>query len=207
MLMAQSQGHIEIITGPMFSGKTEELIRRVKRASIAKQKVQIFKPALDTRYSETKIISHSSLSVISTPLKKASEVFEHLHPTTRVVAFDEVQFFDSKVIEIIEKLADMGLRVICAGLDLDFKARPFPIMPHLLCIADEVQKIHAICTVCGAQATRSQRLSTTLSQEQVELGSQESYEARCRAHYTHPDLQHLEKATSLEMPAINPKPQ
>lgn len=174
-------GAIEVVCGPMFSGKTEELIRRVKRAQIAKQRVQIFKPAIDVRYDEVKVVSHSSMAITSEPVEKAVEILVRLKDSTRVVAIDEVQFFDEDIITVVSKLANRGIRVICAGLDLDYKGVPFGPMPMLLALADDVFKIKAICTVCGAPATRSQRL--TSSHETVLLGESDAYEARCRAHY------------------------
>ena len=176
-----AHGSIEVVCGPMFSGKTEELIRRVKRAQIAKQRVQIFKPAIDNRYDEVKVVSHSSQSIISEPVDKATEILTRIKDTTRIVAIDEIQFFDLDIIKVVQKLADRGHRVICAGLDLDYKAVPFGPMPMLLALADSVQKIQAICTVCGSPATRSQRLSDC--QSTVLIGESEAYEARCRAHY------------------------
>lgn len=186
-------GGIEVVCGPMFSGKTEELIRRVKRAEIAKQRIQIFKPAIDTRYDETEVVSHSSQSVQSQPVQKASDILLYLKDSTRVVAIDEVQFFDPAVVNIVTKLARRGLRVICAGLDLDYRAVPFGPMPELLAIADKVTKIHAICTICGANATRSQRLSD--EKGTVLLGETDKYEARCRAHYFYDD-----EAEQVDMP-------
>ena len=174
-------GGIEVVCGPMFSGKTEELIRRVKRAQIAKQRVQIFKPAIDVRYDETKVVSHSSQAIQSEPVEKATDILIRLKDTTRIVAIDEIQFFDEEIVKVVEKLANRGYRVICAGLDLDYRAVPFGPMPMLLAIADSVQKIQAICTVCGAPATRSQRLSDI--KDKVLLGETDSYDARCRAHY------------------------
>ena len=172
---------IEVVCGPMFSGKTEELIRRVKRAQIAKQRVQIFKPAIDVRYDETKVVSHSSQAIQSEPVEKSTDILVNLKDTTRVVAIDEIQFFDEDIVKVVKKLADRGYRVICAGLDLDYRGVPFGPMPMLLALADNVQKIQAICTVCGAPATRSQRLSDC--SDTVLLGEKESYDARCRAHY------------------------
>lgn len=180
-MMPHTSGSIEVVCGPMFSGKTEELIRRVKRAQIAKQRVQIFKPAMDIRYDETHVVSHSSISIKSEPVDSAVDILLRLKDSTRVVAIDEIQFFDEAIITVVTKLAARGYRVICAGLDLDYKAQPFGSMPLLLAIADEVTKIHAICTICGAAATRSQRLN--LSKEKILLGEKDSYEARCRAHY------------------------
>lgn len=178
-------GSIEVVCGPMFSGKTEELIRRVRRAQIARQKIQIFKPAIDTRYSVKEVVSHSSQSVEGEPVESSLDIWNKLKDDTRIVAIDEVQFFDEKIVNVVSKLARRGYRVICAGLDLDFRGIPFGPMPMLLAIADEVTKVHAICTVCGALATRSQRLSS--SKDQVLLGETDSYEARCRGHYVYPD--------------------
>lgn len=174
-------GSIEVVCGPMFSGKTEELIRRVKRAQIAKQRVQIFKPAIDVRYDKEDVVSHSSQSIKSEPVESAVEILIRLKDSTRVVAIDEVQFFDEGIITVVSKLAARGYRVICAGLDLDYRAQPFGPMGTLLALADEVVKIHAICTICGAPATRSQRLSS--NKDQVLLGETDAYEARCRGHY------------------------
>jgi thymidine kinase len=183
-LMSHVIGHhgaIEVVCGPMFSGKTEELIRRVKRAQIAKQRVQIFKPAIDVRYDETKVVSHSSQEIHSEPVESSIEILMKLKDHTRIVAIDEVQFFDEDIVKVVTKLANRGYRVICAGLDLDYRGIPFGPMPMLLALADNVQKIQAICTVCGAPATRSQRLSD--STDTVLLGETDKYEARCRAHY------------------------
>jgi thymidine kinase len=180
-------GSVEVICGPMFSGKTEELIRRVKRAQIAKQRVQIFKPAIDVRYDETKVVSHSNQAILSEPVEKAVDILLNLKDTTRIIAIDEIQFFDDEIIKIVTKLANRGYRVICAGLDLDYKAIPFGPMPMLLAIADSVQKIQSICTVCGNPATRSQRLSDC--NDTVLLGESDEYEARCRAHYFYEEAQ------------------
>lgn len=176
-----AQGSLEVVCGPMFSGKTEELIRRVKRAQIAKQRVQIFKPAIDTRYDEKKVVSHSSISLESEPVENSIDILVRLNDFTRIVAIDEVQFFDDQIVMVVNKLTNRGYRVICAGLDLDYKATPFGPMPELLAMADTVQKIQAICTVCGSPATRTQRLIDT--DAQVVLGETDIYEARCRAHY------------------------
>jgi len=178
-------GSIEVVCGPMFSGKTEELIRRVKRAQIAKQRVQIFKPAIDIRYDKEDVVSHSSQAIKSEPVENAVDILIRLKDSTRVVAIDEVQFFDENIITVVTKLAARGFRVICAGLDLDYRAQPFGPMPTLLALADEVMKIHSICTVCGAPATRSQRLSA--NKDRVLLGETDAYEARCRGHYQYDD--------------------
>ena len=177
------QGYLEVICGPMFSGKTEELIRRVRRAQIARQKVQIFKPSIDNRYHEKEVVSHSAQSIPSEPIDAPEEIFDKLRDATRIVALDEVQFFDKNVIPVVQKLVNRGYRVICAGLDLDYRAVPFGPMPFLLALADEVVKIKAICTICGAPASRSQRICAT--EEQILVGESSKYEARCRAHYEH----------------------
>ncbi len=176
-----SHGSIEVVCGPMFSGKTEELIRRVKRAQIAKQRIQIFKPSIDNRYDDEMVVSHSSLKIMSTPVDSSEQILSMIKDSTRVVAIDEVQFFDNNIVEVVRRLANRGHRVICAGLDLDFKAKPFGPMPNLLCIADDVTKIHSICTVCGSPATRSYRL--TEADGTVLVGESDLYEARCRSHY------------------------
>jgi thymidine kinase len=174
-------GSIEVVCGPMFSGKTEELIRRVKRAQIARQKVQIFKPAIDTRYHETEVVSHSSLSIEATPVGSSVEILQKVYDSTRVVAIDEVQFFDENITIVVEKLARRGIRVIAAGLDQDYMGKPFGPMASLLAIADSVNKIHAICTVCGAPAPKTFRKDPKNS-TQVLVGETDLYEARCRAH-------------------------
>ncbi len=175
-------GSIEVICGPMFSGKTEELIRRVRRAQIARQQVQIFKPKIDNRYHETHVVSHSAQEIPSTPVKDSLEILEKIYDTTRVVAIDEVQFFDASILKVLDKLARRGMRVICAGLDQDYASKPFGIMGELLAVADQVTKIQAICTVCGEPATKTYRKSLENS-DQILVGEKDLYEARCRAHY------------------------
>jgi thymidine kinase len=179
-------GAIEVVCGPMFSGKTEELIRRVKRAQIARQKVQIFKPSLDTRYHETDVVSHSSLQVEAVPILDAVDILRKLLDSTRVVAIDEVQFLDETVVRVVTKLARRGIRVICAGLDQDYRGRPFGPMPALLAIADKVDKVQAVCTVCGMPATKTYR-KDLLDTQQVIVGEADKYEARCRAHVEYDD--------------------
>lgn len=174
-------GSIEVVCGPMFSGKTEELIRRVKRAQIGRQKVQIFKPAIDDRYHESNVVSHSSLEIEAIPVRDAHDVLRKIFDSTRVVAIDEVQFFSNDILRVVEKLARRGIRVICAGLDQDYMGRPFGPMPALLAIADKVDKVQAVCTVCGAAATKTFRKSQEQT-EQVLVGETDIYEARCRAH-------------------------
>lgn len=162
----------------MFSGKTEELIRRVKRAVYGKQRVQVFKPRVDNRYAETLVVSHSRLTLVSTVIDRAEEIFYHLKPDTQVVGIDEVQFLGAEVVPVCEALANQGKRVICAGLDQDYLGRPFEPMPQLLAVAEYVTKELAICVVCGNPANRSQR--TVPGAERVVVGAQDAYEARCR---------------------------
>ncbi len=178
MFVHQRQGSLEVICGPMFSGKSEELIRRIKRAIIAKQKVQAFKPALDDRYDLSAIASHSEQKHGAIPVKDMVELARLLDPEAEVVALDEVQFMDEGLIAIIEDLANRGVRVIAGGLDQDSNGEPFGIMPLLLAKAEYVTKLQAICMVCGAQAGRTQRLVHTGGQ--VLVGAAEAYEARCR---------------------------
>lgn len=177
-------GSIEVITGSMFSGKTEELIRRVKRARFAKQKIQAFKPRIDNRYDDTAIVSHSQVMENSGALIDAVAVatsdslLARVEDDTQVVAIDEAQFFDRGIIDVAQELADRGVRVLLAGLDQDYLGRPFHPMPELLAIAEQVTKVHAVCTQCGGEASRSQRLITDAGT--VLVGGSESYEARCR---------------------------
>jgi thymidine kinase len=168
----------------MFSGKTEELIRRLRRAVIARQKVQVFKPILDTRYHEERVTSHNGLDFDAQPVSKAADIVANLYEDTTVVAIDEVQFFDSGVVDLCEQLANKGVRVICAGLDTDFRGVPFGPMPDLMARAELVDKIHAICVVCGEDANRTQRLiddePAAYDDPVVLVGAAEVYEARCR---------------------------
>ena len=170
-------GWIEVICGSMFSGKTEELIRRLTRARIAKLEVQIFKPSLDTRYHEQNIVSHSAVAIPSTPVQTAGQILV-LAGDCDVVGLDEAQFFDKEIVIVCNTLANQGKRVIVAGLDMDFAGNPFGCMPQLMSIAEYVTKVHAICVVCGDIAQYSYRLVP--SQERVLLGETDSYEARCR---------------------------
>lgn len=187
--VTSERGGIECVCGPMFSGKTEELIRRVRLARIAKQRIQIFKPALDNRYETEYITSHIEQKFVCTPIREAKEIFAHLADNTRVVGIDEAQFFKEELLAVCEKLANRGLRVIVAGLDQDYLGQPFGPIPQLLAIADDVAKLKAVCMVCGGEATKSQRL--TREKAQVVVGAGEHYEARCRYCFD-PDLS-LEK--------------
>ncbi len=176
---SSDSGWIEVITGSMFSGKSEELIRRLRRAQIGRQKVQIFKPAIDERFSHQHIVSHSEMKIESQAVKSASEILAAVEIDTDVVGIDEGQFFDQALVGVVNKLADQGKRVIIAGLDMDYLGRPFEPMPLLLAIAEDVTKTRAICVRCGSPAAYTQRLIA--SRERVVVGAAEVYEARCRA--------------------------
>lgn len=175
-------GWIEVICGPMFSGKTEELIRRLRRVTIAKQKVKVFKPACDDRYAEGEIVTHVGVSFASQNILRPAEILAGVDDTVEVVAVDEVQFFDDSIVDVVEHLANEGRRVICAGLDLDYKGEPFGPMPLLMAKAEYVTKTLAICTACGNPANRSYRL--TDEEAQVIVGAHDHYEPRCRRCYT-----------------------
>jgi thymidine kinase len=185
--MIHRSGQIEIVCGSMFCGKTEELIRRVRRAIIAKQTIQVFKPSIDTRYGVERITSHNGQVIDALPVATPAEIAAALQPKTTVVAIDEVQFFDHSVLRLVQDLAERGIRVICAGLDTDFRGEPFGTMPELMAIAEEVTKLHAICTVCGEPASRTQRLvngqPARYDDPVILVGAQEVYEARCRQHH------------------------
>jgi thymidine kinase len=176
----QRMGLIEVITGSMFSGKTEELIRRLKRAKIARQRVEIFKPIVDNRYSETEVVSHDENAIQSTPVSDSSKILE-LASDVKVVGIDEAQFFDDGLVEVCNTLADRGIRVIVAGLDMDYKGRPFGPIPGLMAIAEYITKVHAICQRCGDLAQYSFRKSQ--DEELVLLGELDEYEPLCRKCY------------------------
>jgi thymidine kinase len=177
-------GWIEVICGSMFSGKTEELIRRVRRAKIARQKVQVFKPAIDTRYADREVTSHNGLQVEAVPVESVAQVRALIEPDVTVVALDEVQFFEHDVISLCQELAGRGTRVIVAGLDTDFRGEPFGPMPTLMAEAELVDKLQAICVVCGGPASRTQRIingqPAAFDDPVILVGADEAYEARCR---------------------------
>lgn len=175
-------GSIEVICGPMFSGKTEELIRRLKRAVIARRKVQIFKPRIDARYDAEAVVSHSAQKLRSTVIDRGEEIPERLVMDTEVVGIDEVQFLGPGVVGVIEGLANRGVRVIVAGLDMDYRGVPFEPVPQLLALAEHILKVPAICVVCGEPATRSQR--TIAAEDRVLVGAAGQYEPRCRACFS-----------------------
>jgi thymidine kinase len=171
-------GCIEVVCGSMFSGKTEELLRRIKRARLARQRVQLFKPRVDDRYDAVKVVSHEGANADALPVPDAEELLVRVLPATEVVGIDEVQFFDDRIVSAAETLAGRGVRVIVAGLDQDYRAQPFGPIPALMAIAEYVTKLHAICAVCGAHASRSQRL--VAKEGQLFVGGAAAYEARCR---------------------------
>ena len=179
-LSGERVGWIEVICGSMFSGKTEELIRRLKRVKIANLKVEIFKPAIDTRYDEMQVVSHDSNAILSTPIDNPQTILL-LANDVDVVGIDEAQFFNIEIVNVCQTLALRGIRVIVAGLDMDYKGRPFGAMPHLLAVADYITKLHAICVQCGNIANISYR--KTAAEGQVLLGEKETYEPRCRKCY------------------------
>jgi thymidine kinase len=201
MVERLSQGQVEVICGPMFSGKTEELIKRLRRAQIARQRVVVFKPKIDDRFDANDVVSHSSLRIESVPVERAKDITRWIndaggdaslgrpHRLPAVVGIDEAQFFDEDIIGVVDSLADRGVRVVVAGLDQDYLGRPFGPMPQLLSLAEQVTKQLSVCMVCGAPASRSQRVhkdASTLprpSDEVVEVGAGERYEARCRRCY------------------------
>jgi len=183
-VLKQKEGWIEVITGPMFAGKTEEMIRRVRRLEYAKKNIVVFKPEIDNRYGESEIVSHNKSKTKSINIARAEDMFKHVTKETDVIAIDEVQFLDGKTPEIIEHFADQGKRVIVGGLDTDFRAEPFSFMPTLLSIAEYVTKLSAVCVKCGSPATRTQRIVDGKPARYMDpivlIGASESYEARCR---------------------------
>ncbi|PWH17258.1 MAG: thymidine kinase [Anaerolineae bacterium] len=188
--MKHIHGSIEVICGSMFSGKTDELIRRLRRAVIARQKVQVFKPAIDVRYAVEKVTSHAGADFSAIPVESSGEILVKIEPDTTVVGIDEAQFFDEGILQVTEQLAERGVRVIVAGLDQDFRGEPFGPMPALMSKAEQVDKLRAICIVCGEPASRTQRLvngrPARYDDPVVIVGASELYEARCRRHHEVP---------------------
>lgn len=188
--MKHHVGSVEVITGSMFSGKTDELIRRLRRATIARQKVQVFKPVIDQRYGNEQVTSHAGTAFDAIPIEKASDILKHLDPDTTVVGIDEAQFFDEAIVPLVQELANRGVRVIVAGLDTDFRGEPFGCMPILMAQAERVDKLQAICMVCGEPACRTQRLvngkPAHYNDPVIIVGASELYEARCRKHHIVP---------------------
>jgi thymidine kinase len=188
--MNNRTGSVEVICGSMFCGKTDELIRRLRRATIARQKVQVFKPSIDDRYTVEKVTSHAGSQFDATPVPSSNDILSRLDDETTVVGIDEAQFFDVGIADLVEQLADRGLRVIVAGLDMNFKGEPFGCMPVLMARAERVDKLQAICMVCGEPASRTQRLvngkPANYNDPVIIVGASELYEARCRAHHEVP---------------------
>jgi thymidine kinase len=188
--MKHQHGRLEVITGPMFCGKTDELLRRLRRAVIAKQKIQVFKPGFDIRYSNEKVTSHAGNEYDATPIESTTEIFALLINDVTLVAIDEAQFFDEEIIPVVQDLVERGIRVIVGGLDMDFRGEPFGQMPLLLAQAEIVDKLHAICMICGEEATRTQRLvdgePAYYGDPIIIVGASEMYEARCRIHHQVP---------------------
>jgi thymidine kinase len=188
--MKSDHGWVEVVCGCMFSGKTDELIRRLRRATIARQKVQVFKPAIDNRYAVQKVASHAGTDFDAIPVNSSAEIMDKLDAETTVAGVDEAQFFDAGIVSIVEQMAARGIRVIVAGLDCDFRGEPFGCMPEFMAKAEKVDKLQAICMVCGEPATRTQRLvngkPARYDDPVVIVGAAEMYEARCRHHHQVP---------------------
>ena len=188
--MKHTHGSIEVVCGSMFSGKTEELIRRLVRAKIARQTIQVFKPIIDNRYNKEKVTSHAGADIDAMPVRDSNEIRERLDASATVIGIDEAQFFDAGIVTLAQELAERGVRVIVAGLDMDFRGEPFGPMPIFLSKAERVDKIHAICMVCGDEASRTQRLvdgkPARYDDPVVIVGAKELYEARCRQHHEVP---------------------
>ena len=190
MYMMKQSGWVEVICGSMFSGKSEELIRRLRRATYANLTIRVFKPVIDDRYDDECVVSHNGTTIMARPISHAEEILEHVDDTIDVVGIDEVQFFDDTIIDVADELANRGVLVIAAGLDTDFRGEPFGPMPQLMARAEYVSKLHAICPVCGSPATRNQRLidgkPASYDDPVILVGAAESYEPRCRHHHEVP---------------------
>lgn len=190
MYIMKQSGWLEVICGSMFSGKSEELIRRVRRTQFAKQTVQVFKPKIDNRYSDDEVVSHNGSAFIAKPISNSIDILKEVTADTDVVAIDEVQFFDDDIVYVVQALANSGHRVIVAGLDQDFRGEPFGKVPELMSLAELVTKLQAVCTVCGSPSSRTQRLingsPASYDDPIILVGASESYEARCRHHHEVP---------------------
>jgi thymidine kinase len=190
MYVMKQSGWVEVICGSMFSGKSEELIRRVRRTQFAKQKIVVFKPQLDNRYAKESIVSHNGVSFMAIPISRSADVFQYISEETDVIAIDEVQFFDEEITDVVQQLAYSGYRVIVAGLDQDFRGEPFGPMPNIMAIAELVTKLQAVCAVCGSPASRTQRLingrPASYHDPIILVGASEAYEPRCRHHHEVP---------------------
>lgn len=191
MYVMKQSGWVEVICGGMFSGKSEELIRRVRRATYGNLQVRVFKPAIDNRYDDESVVSHNGTSIIARPIKSSEGILENIDGNIDVVGIDEAQFFDENIVEVVEELANKGIRVIIAGLDTDFRGEPFGPMPKLMALSESVSKLNAICPVCGSPASRTQRLingkPASYDDPVILVGASESYEPRCRHHHEVPN--------------------
>ncbi|MFC0525218.1 thymidine kinase [Pontibacillus salicampi] len=191
MHVMKQNGWIEVICGSMFSGKSEELIRRVRRATYGHLSVRVFKPAIDNRYAEESVVSHNGTSILARPINQSENILDYIDEHIDIVGIDEVQFFDEQIVEVAQTLAERGHRVIVAGLDLDFRGEPFGVVPTFLAIAESVTKLSAICPVCGSPASRTQRLidgkPASYDDPIIKVGASESYEPRCRHHHEVPN--------------------
>jgi thymidine kinase len=201
MYVMKHSGWIELICGSMFSGKSEELIRRVRRTQFAKQKIAVFKPLIDNRYSEEAVVSHNGTSVIAKPVAASTDIFQHIDAEIDVIAIDEVQFFDDEIVQVAQHLANSGHRVVLAGLDQDFRGEPFGQMPALMAIAESVTKLQAVCAVCGSPASRTQRLingkPASYDDPVILVGASEAYEPRCRHHHEVPKAPRLQQESQF----------
>ncbi|MCZ8537188.1 MULTISPECIES: thymidine kinase [Paenisporosarcina] len=190
MYVMSQTGWVEVICGSMFSGKSEELIRRVRRTQFAKQKIAVFKPRLDNRYSEEEVVSHNGTKVIAIPVERSKDILAYISDEYDVIGIDEAQFFDEGIVEVVQRLANHGFRVIVAGLDQDFRGEPFGPMPTLMAMAELVTKLQAVCQVCGSPASRTQRLingePAGYEDPIILIGATEAYEPRCRHHHEVP---------------------
>jgi thymidine kinase len=191
MYVMNQSGWLEVICGSMFSGKSEELIRRVRRATYANQTIRVFKPAIDNRYDDESVVSHNGNSIMARPIDSSADILENVDENVDIVGIDEAQFFDEDIVYVAEQLADKGIRVIAAGLDLDFRGEPFGPMPELMALAESVTKLNAICPICGSPASRTQRLingqPASYNDPIILVGASESYEPRCRHHHDVPN--------------------
>ncbi|MYL49517.1 thymidine kinase [Halobacillus litoralis] len=191
MYVMKQSGWVELICGSMFSGKSEELIRRVRRATFGNLTVRVYKPAIDDRYKEDAVVSHNGTSVMARPVKSSLDILQHVTDEVDVVGIDELQFFDEHIVEVVECLADKGIRVIVAGLDTDFRGEPFGKMPEMMALSESVTKLNAICPICGSPASRTQRLidgaPASYDDPIILVGASESYEPRCRHHHEVPN--------------------
>lgn len=191
MDVMKQNGWIEVICGSMFSGKSEELIRRLRRATYADMSIRVFKPVIDNRYDEQSVVSHNGTAIMARPIKNAENILDHIDETIDIIGIDEVQFFDESIIDVVDIIANKGILVIVAGLDTDFRGEPFGPMPKLMAMSEYVTKLNAICPICGSPATRTQRLidgkPASYDDPVILVGASESYEPRCRHHHEVPN--------------------